>query len=59
MIAQSDISQELRRTIEYLTPDEIFINTIKTLEFKKYIQSSIARITTTIDAIKHIKDLTP
>lgn len=55
--AQSDTSLALHKTIEYISPEEIFSNTIKTLEFKKFIQSYITRITDSIQSLKKIRDI--
>jgi len=59
LAAQSDISLAFQKKIEYLTPQEIFDNTRKTLEFKKHIESSVRRIIETIEVIKSIRNITP
>lgn len=55
---QTDTSYELHNSIEYMSYDDIFKNTIKTLKFKKYIQDYLDRIEDTIESLKKIKDMT-
>jgi len=55
---QTDISKELHDTIEHMSYEDIFKNTVKTLEFKKHIQDHLNRIEDIIESLRKIKDMT-